>query len=390
MRQLLRIPNARLYLLGDVVSTLGDSALWLAMAIWMKELTGSSAAAGLVMFAYATGNLFSPLGGVLADRFRRRPLLICANLMAAALVLLIVLVHHRSQIWLVYTVIFGYGVIGSAMGPAQMALLPALVPQDLLAQANGAQQTLNQGLRLVTPLAGAGLFSLLGAAAVAEIDAVTFGVAVASLIALRVQEPGPGHREPEPGEGRAVTAGFRFIRAEPVLRSITIALTLAMLAFGFTESAGFSVVTAGLHHSASFVGVLMTTQGIGAVIGGLSAAAVLRRSSEGMMTAMGAGLRRRGRAAADPAEPGDGAGRHGHCRTRGSVGQRGRHHRHPAQDPVSAARPRLRRLPARPDRAPGAVGRPGRRADRGGELPGAAGGRCRGRRHRRDIPGQPA
>src|SRR6202046_5795668 len=118
----------------------------------MKELTGSSAAAGLVIFAYAIGNLFSPLGGVLADRFRRRSLLICANLMAAALVLLIVLVHHRSQIWVVYTVIFAYGVIGSAMGPAQMALLPDLVPQDLLAQANGAQQTLNQGLRLVTPL----------------------------------------------------------------------------------------------------------------------------------------------------------------------------------------------------------------------------------------------
>src|ERR1700735_1246468 len=286
MRQLLRIPNARLYLLGDVVSTLGDSALWLAMAIWMKELTGSSAAAGLVIFAYAIGNLFSPLGGVLADRFRRRSLLICANLMAAALVLLIVLVHHRSQIWVVYTVIFAYGVIGSAMGPAQMALLPDLVPQDLLAQANGAQQTLNQGLRLVTPLVGAGLFSLLGGAAVAEIAAVPFGVAVASLIALQVEETRPGHREPEPGEGRAVTAGFRFISGEPVLRSITIALMLAMLAFGFTESASFSVVTVGLHHSASFVGVLMTTQGIGAVAGGLTATAVLKRSSEGMVTAM--------------------------------------------------------------------------------------------------------
>ncbi len=50
MRQLLRIRNARIYLLGDVVSTLGDSALWLAMAIWIKELTGSSAAAGLVVW----------------------------------------------------------------------------------------------------------------------------------------------------------------------------------------------------------------------------------------------------------------------------------------------------------------------------------------------------
>lgn len=286
MRNVLRIPNARLYLLGDVVSTLGDSALWLAMAIWMKELTGSSAWAGLVMFCYAVGNLASPLGGAIADRFRRRPLLIWSNLAGAALVLLLLLVHDRSQIWLVYVVIFGYGVLGSIIGPAQNALLPAIVPAGLLGDANGIQQTLNQGLRLVTPLLGAGLFALFGAGAVAEIDAATFLISVGSLVALRVHEPRPEQLS-SAGHGGRLTAGFRFIGREPMLRAVTLALGLAMLAFGFTESAGFSVVTTGLHHNASFVGVLMTVQGVGAVAGGLSAAAILRRLPEGLMTAMG-------------------------------------------------------------------------------------------------------
>jgi MFS family permease len=328
MRKVLRIRNARLFLFGDVVSTLGDSALWLAMAIWLKELTHSSAAAGLVIFAYIAGSLFSPLGGAVADRFRRRPMLICANLIAAVLVLPIALVHHRSQIWLVYLVIFGYGVAGSAIGPAQTALLPALVPGDLLAEANGAQQTLNQGLRLVVPLVGAGLFVLVGGGAVAEIDAGTFLVAVASLLALRVDEPPPrshgnaaaegssglaggssglagggsglaegssglaegssGLAEGSSGlaEGGRVSAGFRFIRRDPVLRPITLALGLSMLVIGFTESAIFSVVTVGLHHSPSFVGVTMTVQGIGAVGGGLTAAAILKRVPEGMLTAL--------------------------------------------------------------------------------------------------------
>lgn len=138
MRALLRIPNARIYLLGDVVSTIGDYSLWLAMAIWMKEMTGSSAWAGLVMFCFALGSLFSPLGGVIADRFPRRPLLICANLLAAADVLLLLLVHDRSLMWLVYAVIFAYGVIGSVTDPAETALLPSIVPADLLAEANGA------------------------------------------------------------------------------------------------------------------------------------------------------------------------------------------------------------------------------------------------------------
>ncbi len=130
MRRLIRIRNARIYLLGEVVSTLGDSALWLALAIWVKELTGSSSRAGLLIFCYAIGSLASP-GGVIADRFRRRPLLIWSNLTGAVVVLGILLVHERSELWIVYLVIFCYGLVGSVIGPAQTALLPSLAPEDL-------------------------------------------------------------------------------------------------------------------------------------------------------------------------------------------------------------------------------------------------------------------
>ena len=334
MRNLLRIRNARIFLFGDVVSTLGDNALWLAMAIWMKELTGSSAWAGLVIFCFTAGNLFSPLGGVVADRFPRRALLVGANLLAAGIVLLILLVHGRSSMWIVYLVMFLYGVVGSAMVPAQTALLPAIVPGELLAEANAAQQTLTQGLRMVTPLIGAGLFVLVGGGVVAVIDAATFGVAILSLLALRLAEPAgdpqaageevtaeavaaeavaaeaatvvtgvpaavaaeltaagaagteAASASPSAGKG-GMSAGFRFLADEPVLRTLTIALGLALLAFGFTESAAYSVVTVGLHHSASFVGVLSTVQGAGAIAGGLVAAALLHRTSELALTAIG-------------------------------------------------------------------------------------------------------
>ena len=57
MRRLLVHRNARLYLSGQIMSLFGDSALWLAMAIWIKVLTGSSSAAGLSFFALALGSL---------------------------------------------------------------------------------------------------------------------------------------------------------------------------------------------------------------------------------------------------------------------------------------------------------------------------------------------
>jgi MFS family permease len=85
MRALLRDRNASLYLGGQVMSLFGDSALWLAMAIWVKVLTGSSSAVGLSWFALAAGSLFGPLGGVLADRFRRLPLLVATAPVLAGL-----------------------------------------------------------------------------------------------------------------------------------------------------------------------------------------------------------------------------------------------------------------------------------------------------------------
>ena len=53
MRRLLRHRDARLLVVGQTLSVFGDRAMFLALGVWVKELTGSSAAAGLVFFAYA-------------------------------------------------------------------------------------------------------------------------------------------------------------------------------------------------------------------------------------------------------------------------------------------------------------------------------------------------
>src|SRR4029077_9435013 len=130
-------------------------------------------------------------GGLLADRFRRRPLLVATNLATAGLVLVLLLVRDRDQVWVIYLVMFGYGVSGSLLGPAQTALVQAIVPADLLGDANGALQTAQQGMRLVTPLAGAGLFAVVGPVPLIIGDAATFLIAVATLLAISLREARP-------------------------------------------------------------------------------------------------------------------------------------------------------------------------------------------------------
>ncbi len=285
MRRLLADRNARLYLSGQILSTFGDSALLLAAAIWIKALTGSSAAAGLTFFALALGSLCAPLGGMLADRLPRRGLLIVANLVTAAMVLLLLLVRDRGQVWLIYAVMFGYGLSGSVIGPAQTALVQAIVPAELLGDANGVLQTAQHGLRLLTPLAGAGLFALFGATPVIIGDAATFGVAVATLLAVRVREDRPARS----GQRwlAELTAGARHIAGTLVLRQIAITAALVVTAFGLSETVIFAVVSQGLHRPPAFIGILVGAQGIGAIAAGLSAAALMRRLSEGLLVSLG-------------------------------------------------------------------------------------------------------
>ncbi len=285
MRRVLARRDMRLYVAAQTLSMFGDTALWLALAVWAKTLTGSSAAAGMVIFGITAPGLFAPLSGLLADRVRRRPLLIVTNLATAAAVLPLLLVHDRGDVWIIYAVTLAYGFSFTVLGAGLSGLLATLVPEDELADANGVMQTAREALRLFAPLAGAGLFTVAGGASVALLDVATFVIAAALLAMMRVVEPAP---EPRSGHLLAgITDGARHLRDTIPLRQVTIAAGAALLVIGFSETLTFEVAGRGLHRDPSFVGVLIAVQGVGAVVGAASAAALVRRLGEGHVAAVG-------------------------------------------------------------------------------------------------------
>ncbi|GAA4251500.1 hypothetical protein GCM10022255_044380 [Dactylosporangium darangshiense] len=280
MRALLGVPAARTYLLGQSVSLLGDSTLWLATGIWVKTLTGSNTAAGLVFFCFTAPALLGPLAGALVDRFRRRPLLIAANAGAALAVLPLLAVDGPGRIWLVYLSMLLCGAAYTLLAPAQSALLVAIVPGELLADANGLLRTAQETLRLVGPLLGAGLFVLAGPHAAVALDAASFAAPIACLLQMRVDEARPVRVA---GEG----GGLRFIARTPRLRAVVLGAACALCVFGFSETTVFAVVGQGLHRSPAFVGVLAAVQGAGALLGGPTAAPLTRRLGEARLMAAG-------------------------------------------------------------------------------------------------------
>lgn len=291
----LRDRNARLYLTGVVISGFGTSALWLASGVWVKDLTGSDGLAALCMLAMWAPTLAGPLLGALADRTRRKPLLIGANLLLAALLLTLLTVDSPDRVWVLFAVLFVYGAAGVVHDAAESALVAGVLPAPLLGDFNGLRMTANEGMKLLAPLAGAGLYAAYGGASVALLDALTFVVATGLYAGLRVRESRP---EPPSGGWRAQTAeGARHLWSHPRLRPLVLAGGTTMLFAGLSGALVYAVID-GLGHAPAYAGVLYVAQGAGSVAIGLLSGPALRRLDERRfaaygiaVTAVAAGLR---------------------------------------------------------------------------------------------------
>lgn len=281
MKELLRQAAFRRLTGAWTIGNFADSALFLTLAIWAKDLTGSSGAAGLVFFCLGVPVLASPLFGLLADRVRRRPLLIASNLISAGAVLGLIAVRGPGDLWLLYVVTVIYGALGSLNGAAQSGLLRTMLTDSQLGPANALFMTIDQGFRILTPLVGAGLYALWGGPALAVATAALLAVTALALLAVRIHEPAPTRQTAADGAAdagwRALAAGFAHLRRTPVLMNILIGLAIALGVVGLFDSVLFAVVDYGLHRPPEFFGVLMSAQGAGAVLGGLTAVVLLNR-----------------------------------------------------------------------------------------------------------------
>ena len=194
MRDLLRHRDFRLLFIGQTLSMFGDMAMLLVLAMWAKELTGSNAIAGSVFAVLGLPTLLAPLGGVLIDRFRRRTVMIVIDIATAAVVLLPAvrrrprgpladLPRRRSSTARRWS-------SSPAPGPR---CCTRCCPRSSSARptARSAPSARLSGWWRRSPAPA--LYAGFGGPAVALLDAATFLVSAAALLALRIDEP---HTDP--------------------------------------------------------------------------------------------------------------------------------------------------------------------------------------------------
>ena len=284
MLGVLRDSRLRVLFIGLTLSLFGDSALLVVLGVAAKDLSGSYTSGGLAYVGVVLPGVLSPAAGAAIDRLPRRTFLIWACLISAVAILPLTAVRSAGQVWIIYVTSLLYGASLFVIDATLSGLFKVMVEPERLAEINGLLTTIRQGLRIAGPVAGVVIYHFGGLASVTLLDAASYGAAAVAAMIIKVSEPRP---RPEPFRLASFLAGARHLAADQSLRLSVGGAAAAFLFVGFGATTIYAVVNQGLGQPTSFVGVLRGAQGIGAVLGGVTSAAAIRRLGE--LRAMGFG-----------------------------------------------------------------------------------------------------
>jgi MFS family permease len=263
----LRHRDFRLLWGGMCVSLLGDGVFMVAMAWQVYTLSNAPTALSLVGIAMTVPTIaFLLLGGVLSDRMDRRRLMLAADVARGIAVATIAVLSLTGMLELSHMIalVAVYGVGGAFFGPAFDAITPEVLPADELGQANALDHFVRPiALRMAGPALGGLLIDAVGVGAAFALDAASFAVSAAAVLAMAKrprQMSGTGSLSGDLG------AGFAYVRRNTWLWATFATAAVAYLLFmGPAEVLLPFVVKNDLGGSAADLGIVFAAGGLGSV-----------------------------------------------------------------------------------------------------------------------------
>ena len=154
--------NAALFVTVSLLAGFGSTAMTLAANVWVYDLTGSPGLAALTGLCTYAPSLAAPWLGALVDRLPRRPLLVWSDLLLGMVMLSLLGVTSPGAVWLIFAVLLIRGVSYVLIDAGETAILPAALPASALGDVNGWRSSAQEGMKLLAPLAGVGLYAWRG------------------------------------------------------------------------------------------------------------------------------------------------------------------------------------------------------------------------------------
>ncbi|MFI6793412.1 MFS transporter [Nonomuraea sp. NPDC050383] len=271
---------------GFLTSSLGTWIYRLALPLLVYDLTGSPLGTGVVyVVEYVPYLLLGMVGGVLADRFDRRRLLVLGDVVSGVvtLVLATMVTLGVRRLWPLYLVALLLAAVDPLYQPAFRAVLPSLVPPERLPQANARVHIGEHAVNTAGPVAGGALVAAFGYQAAVYVDAGSFLLSALLIGFIGGRAAAKGHRASRQGKEQGrwsmaadVREGLRFLRGDRAVLTTAVTsfagnfgvwLLLANLVYYLSSYHGFTP---------GEVGVVYAFQGAGAVVGALLGGRLIR------------------------------------------------------------------------------------------------------------------
>jgi MFS family permease len=270
----LRVRNYRLFASGQVVSLTGTWMQRVAQDWLVLNLShGSGTAIGITTgLQFAPVLLFGMYGGVIADRYNKRRVLIITQVVMGTLALALGLLDLSGavQLWHVYALAFGLGIASAIDAPVRQSFVTELVGPSLLPNAISLNSATFNTARVLGPAAAGLLIAASGTSWVFLINAASFVAVLSVLFAMRDDDLFTG--KPAARRKGAVLEGLAYVRKRPELVAITgLVGVVGMLGFNFQLTSALMIKNT-FHHGAGSYGIISATYAFGALLGALASA----------------------------------------------------------------------------------------------------------------------
>ncbi len=219
--RVLRNRNYSLLFWGQLISSAGTQMQVVAVAWQVYLLTHSAIALGLIGLVQAIPRLiFSLVGGVFADVFDRRKMLIVIEIVLAltSAVLALCTAFHVINMVIIYSVVLIAASVSSFEFPTRQAMIPTLVRREEMTDALSLSMVMMQLTFIIGPTVGGFAIAWIGVANTYWFDVISYFVVIGSLLLMVVPRI-PAEKRAQAGFG-ALVDGMKFLRAHPVILAV--------------------------------------------------------------------------------------------------------------------------------------------------------------------------
>lgn len=270
----LRHRNYRLFFTGQIVSTVGTWMQSVAMPWLALQLTHSGFLVGLVLAVQFTPVLLgSPFGGIVADRYRKRNILLITQtlFMVPSFTLFVLSVSGHAQYWMVLCAAFATGTINLFDVPARQAFVIEMVGREDLMNAIALNSSVFNGAAVVGPSVAGVLIGAVGLPVCFLSNSLSYLAAIVALLLMRDLPNVVSDRHEQPWLQR-LAQGASYARHEPVVGGLLVAVAVFSL-FAMNRLTLMPLFAEFvLHAGPQGFGFLMGSMGVGALTGALTLA----------------------------------------------------------------------------------------------------------------------